>query len=337
LCRGGRALPWRFGATWQTANVRITFLGTASGTPTRTRNVAAAVLALDSGQHWLVDCGEGTQHQCMRASVRVSRIERILITHLHGDHCYGLPGLLSCLAIQGRKEGVEVVGPKGLAELVNTVIRLSDAALPFPLTITELEPGQTVRLNPASGWEVEAWPVVHRLPCFGFVLREQARPGRFHPERAIALGVPAGPAWGRLQQGEAVRLADGRLVEAREICDAPRKGRHVVLLGDTCDATAILAAARHCDLLVRETTYDATRHDKAMQWGHSTSEMTGRFAAEVGARTLIITHFSARFTDEGQEGEMRVDGLVAETAAWCPETRVLAAADLWSYTVPARE
>lgn len=313
--------------------VRITFLGTASGTPTRTRNVTAQALTLDNGMVWLLDCGEATQHQCLRAGVRASRIERILLTHLHGDHSYGLPGMLSCMAIQECAGPVEVVGPRGTAEYLRTVLRLSDAQLPFRIDITELEPGGAVDLPPRSGWSVRAVPIIHRLPCFGYVCREQPRPGRFHPEAARAAGVAEGPLWGALQQGLAVDLPDGRRVEPAGICDPPRAGRTVALLGDTSDASAIVAEAPGCDVLVCETTYDAGRGDKALQWGHCTTAMTGRFAAAVGARTLIITHFSARYTDDSA-GRLGVADLVRETAAECPGTTVLAAEDLWSFVVP---
>lgn len=316
----------------------MTFLGTASGTPTRTRNVAALALAFDSGAIWLMDCGEATQHQFMRAGLRASRVERILITHLHGDHCYGLPGMLSCMAIQGRQHPVEVVGPLGIGELLETVLRLSSAILPFPLVITELTSGRTLDSGSTSDWGVEAIPIEHRLPCFGFVLREPAQPGRFHPERARALGVPEGRLFGTLQQGQTVVLNDGRVIAPAQVSDPPRPGRHVVVLGDTCDAAATTDAAQGCDLLVREVTYDTSRRSKAAQWGHSTSEMSGRFAAEVAAKVLIITHFSARYTDDSAaSGNASVQHLIEETAHFCPGTTVLAAEDLWSYAVPARE
>ncbi len=335
--------------------MHLTFLGTSAGVPTRGRNVTAQALTFDDGQIWLLDCGEGTQHQLARAGLRQSRVERMLITHLHGDHCLGLVGALSSMGINGRIEPVEVVGPRGIRELLQTVLRLTASVLPYPLVITELEPGAAAVLTAVRQWQVEAVPLVHRVPCHGYVLREAPRPGRFHPELATALGVLQGPAWGRLASGHSVHATDGSLVRPDQVVSPSRPGRLLALLGDTEDGSQLMPAARDCDLLVCEATYDAGREAKARQWGHSSTTMTGRLAALLQARTLIITHFSARYTDPapaqagpadadagpGQEPApsadrpLSVDDLVAETAKACPGTRVLAAFDLWSYDIPA--
>jgi ribonuclease Z len=315
--------------------VRITFLGTSSGTPTRTRNVTAQAVALASGGLVMLDCGEATQHQLMRAGLRSSRIERILITHLHGDHLYGLPGLLACMTIHERRDPVQLVGPLGVREFVATVLRLSETGLSFPLEIIEVT--QESRLDPTSGVAISAYPIVHRVPCFGYCLQEAPRPGRFDPAKAAALRIPMGPLFGRLQAGEPIQLDNGIRVLPSQVCDPARPGRKIVLLGDTQDASGIATAAQGCDLLVREVTYDAERADKALQWGHSTSTMTGTFAAQIGARVLIITHFSSRYTDGAVTDGVTVPSLVTETARWCPHTRVLAADDLWSHEVALPE
>ena len=313
--------------------MRVTFLGTSAGTPTRTRNVTSQALTFEHGGLWLLDCGEATQHQLMRAGLKPSHCERILITHLHGDHCYGLPGLLSCLAIHGRTEPVSLVGPGGLRELVETVVRLSEAALPYRLDFLELPPdgGPVPTLH---GWHVSAHRLAHRVTCLGYVLQEAPLPGRFHPERARAAGVPEGRAWGRLQAGEDVTLADGTVAAAAGICDPPRSGRKVVLLGDTHDAEAIINPGHGCDLLVCEATYEAAHHAKAVAWGHMTTSMTGALARRMAAKRLIITHFSSRYgTNEFPERALSIADLVAETACACPETHVAAADDLATFVV----
>jgi ribonuclease Z len=313
--------------------VRITFLGTSAGTPTRERNVTAQALQFANGGWWLLDCGEATQHQVMRAGLRAGRCERILITHLHGDHCYGLPGMLSCIGIQGRSETLEVAGPPGLREFLETILRLSEAHLPYPLVITEL-PATGGTLAPLGGWTVSAHPLVHRVTCLGYVLREAPTPGRFHLDRARRIGIPEGPLFAQLQRGEPVRLDDGRIVVSSDVMDPPRRGRIVVLLGDTSDPSGIAEAATGCDVLVCETTYEAAREAKAVEWGHSTSAMTGAFAQRIGARTLLITHFSSRYGAAGvSTGAPTIAELVAETRAACPATQVLAADDLWTFTV----
>lgn len=313
--------------------MKLTFLGTSAGTPTRERNVTSQALQFEHGGLWLLDCGEATQHQLMRAGLRAGRIERVLITHLHGDHCYGLPGLLSCIAIHGRTEPVEIAGPPGLRDLVETVLRVSEVALPYPLGITEL-PVTGGALAPLSGWSVSAHPLVHRIACLGYVLREDERPGRFHPDEAQRLGVSPGPLFRRLQDGHAVELPDGRTVLPEQVTDPPRPGRKAVLLGDTSDASAIIDAGRGCDLLVCETTYDRERPAKAIEWGHSTTAMTGELARRMGAKVLAITHFSSRYADEG--AALSIADLVAEAQAACPQTHVVAADDLLTLAVERR-
>lgn len=305
--------------------VRLTFLGTSAGTPTKTRNVTGQLLQFDDGRQWLLDCGEGTQHQMLRAGFSAAKTDRILITHLHGDHCYGLFGMLSLIAIHGRVEPVEVIGPDGIAELLETVLRLSANQLGYRLDVLEVGTGGKPLARGA--WTVSAWPLVHRVPSFGYVLQEAPRPGRFHPDQATALGIPAGPLYRRLQEGHEVVLGDGRRIEPLQVCDPPRRGRKLVLLGDTCDSSALAGEGAECDLLVHEATYDAGREDKAIQWGHSTTAMAGRFAAQLRAHTLVLTHLSSRYHD--QDGDVpSVDDLRREAAAACPETRVLVADDL---------
>lgn len=310
--------------------MKITFLGTSAGTPTRERNVTAQALTFDHGGMWLLDCGEATQHQLMRAGLKASRCDRILITHLHGDHCYGLPGMLMFIAINGRTAPVEVAGPPGISEFLTTILRLSSADLPYELIISELSASGGA-LAPLDGWQASAYPLVHRVTCLGWCLTEDPRPGRFHPDRAERIGVPEGALFGKLQRGEPVRLPDGRIVLPSDVTDPTRPGRKLVLLGDTSDPTGIAEAGAGCDLLVCEATYDQTRGPKAVEWGHSTTAMTGGFAKEIGAKTLIITHFSSRYTDESPF--LTVFNLLAETRSACPGTQVHAAADLWAFAI----
>jgi ribonuclease Z len=303
--------------------MKLRFLGTSAGTPTRQRNVTAQAVRFDHGALWLLDCGEGTQHRAMAAGLPGSKVERILITHLHGDHCLGLPGFLSWIGIHGRTESVEVVGPRGIDELLHTVLRLTSAELPFPLCITELD--EAVDLPALRGWRVLARPIVHRVPCFGYVLVEEDRPGKFHEDRARRLGLPHDAQRMALLRGEPVRLADGTIILPSDVCDPPRRGRRLVLLGDTSDPEGIAAAAKDCDLLVCEATYADDRAAKADQWGHMTAGATGAFAHRIGARRLALTHFSARYTDSRLD--QGLDLLLAQARAQAPGVDVVAADD----------
>jgi len=302
--------------------MHVEFLGTSSGAPTPTRNVTSHALVFDDGAVWMLDAGEGTQHRVLRARFGVGRLRRILVTHLHGDHVFGLPGLLCSLSLNGRSTPVELVGPVGLRAFVEHALAASESHLSYPLEWTELAGERD--LGTREGIGLSAHPIVHRVPCFGYVVTEPARRGRFDPAKARALRVPEGPAFGRLGRGESIRLDDGRTVEPEDVVGPARAGRKVVLLGDTRDPSGIAEAGAGCDLLVHEATYDTTRHDLAHENGHSTTTMAGAFAARIGARKLVITHFSARYT--AGDATPGVAQLLAEARAAAGD-RVVEAAD----------
>lgn len=311
----------------------LVFLGTSAGVPTRERGLSA--LAVRRGGHvWLVDCGEGTQQRLLRAPVRPTRIDRVLITHLHGDHCWGLPGLLASMGMQGRRAPVEVTGPEGLEPWLSLTLRTAAVHLPFPLRVHELGP-EGGPLPADEDLAAEAWPLRHRVPSFAYVLREAARRGHVDPARARELGVPEGPLLGRLAAGETVTLADGRRVAPEAVMGPPRPGRVVVVCGDSADSRILEEAAPGCDVLVHECTFDATLADKARRTGHSTTADVAELARRVGPRRLVLTHWSSRYT--GAEGAPAVEDLRREVAAAVPGTEVIAARDLLELEVPLRE
>jgi ribonuclease Z len=309
--------------------VQLVFLGTSAGAPTRERNVTSQALVFASGDTWLFDCGEATQHQILRTHVRPQRIRKILLTHLHGDHCYGLPGILASMGLHGATEAVEVIAPPGARRFMETALDIAGSSLPFPWTVRELT-GETT-LQAEDGTRLRAVPIVHRVPCFGYVVETPTRRGKLDPELARARGVTHGPELGRLAHGEDVRLADGRLLRAAEVLGPPRRGARIIILGDTSDASAVVAAGRGCDVLVHEATYAEDLRDKALTYGHSTAQMAGALAQALAARTLILTHFSARYTAPG--AVPAVEALVSEARRACPETEVVAAHDLFTFDV----
>jgi ribonuclease Z len=188
--------------------MELTFLGTGSAMPTRQRNVSAVVLRLPQRrQLWLFDCGEATQHQLLRTSLRPPQIRRVFLTHLHGDHLYGLPGLLTSLSMLGVETPVDVHGPAGLREVVEVTLGAAQAACTFPLRVHELAAGVVVE---EAGLRVRCLPLEHGVPCFGFRVEEAPRPGRFDAARAAALGVGAGPDFGVLKRGGSVALPGAR-------------------------------------------------------------------------------------------------------------------------------
>jgi len=311
--------------------IDLTFLGTSSGTPTRDRNVTSAVLrAGDGGPTVMVDCGEGTQHQLLASDLTPAGIDALLVTHMHGDHCYGLPGLLASMAINHRRDPLLIVGPRGVRAFVEHALRSSHAGVPFELRWQELEGEGDLPLP--GGWTVRARRIVHRVPTWGYVLVEPQRPGHLDVERARAAGVPSGPDLGRLKRGEDVTLAGGTVVRAADCVGAPPRRRRFCILGDTSDASGIADEARGAEILVHEATFAADLEDHALRWGHATAAMAARFAAAVRARHCVITHFSSRYT--AGDGAGTVGDLLAEARAAAPDTRFYAAADFARFTLP---
>jgi ribonuclease Z len=309
--------------------MELTFLGTSSAMPTRRRNLAAVALRLLARREiWLFDCGEGTQHQLLRTPLRPPQIRRIFLTHLHGDHLYGLPGLLTSLSMLGVEAPVAVHAPTGLAEMLAPALRVAHAGCTFPLSLHELVPGEVVQ---DGELRVACLPLAHGVPCFGFRIEEAPRPGRFDPERATRLGVPRGPAFATLKGGAAVTLADGRVVRGDEVTAAPLPGRVLALCGDTRPCDAAVELARDADLLVHEATFGAQRAAMAAQRFHSTAVEAAEVARRAGARRLVLTHFSARY----QEGSAEtVEDLLAEARAVFAASEV--AHDLLTVAVPPR-
>lgn len=298
-------------------------LGTSSGRPTLRRNVSAGALARD-GEWMLFDCGEGTQYQLLRTDLRLSRLRYVFVTHLHGDHVLGLPGLLGTLNLSRHEREIDVFGPPGIARYVREVSRATFFRPIFPLRVTEIEAG-TVLETPEI--EVEARRLNHRVVAFGYAVQERARPGRFRLEDAQRLGVPPGPLYGKLQRGEAVTLPDGRRVESEEVVDPPRPGCRVAYCTDTGPSESARALARGADLLVHEATYTSDMSDEAVERGHSTAAEAARVARDSDVRHLLITHFSPRYEDS--------EPLLAEARAVFPNTT--AARDLLEVEVRAAE
>ncbi|HWW75693.1 MAG TPA: MBL fold metallo-hydrolase, partial [Pyrinomonadaceae bacterium] len=189
--------------------MQVTFLGTSAGVPTRSRNVSCVALRLaQRGEVWLFDCGEGTQHQLLRSDLNISQVRRIFITHMHGDHMLGLMGLLATCGMTAHARGIDIYGPRPLADYVREVSRRTQFQTNYPLEVHEVREGGAVFED--DEYAVTCAPLKHRLPAFGYRVDEKDRPGHFDVERARAEGIPPGPLYGRLKRGERVTLDDGR-------------------------------------------------------------------------------------------------------------------------------
>jgi len=269
-------------------DLRLVFLGTAGAVPTVDRG-PSGLLIVRGGERSLVDCGEGTQRQLMR-SVGLARIDRIFLTHLHGDHYLGLPGLLKTLSLQAREEKLELYGPTGTEEIFQIAHRMF-GRFGFPVEIVEVAGGTAVH---GDGYTMRAARTDHGLPSLAWALVEESRPGRFHPERAMELGVRPGPDFRRLQCGESLVLPSGDVVEPEQVMDEPRSGRTVVISGDTRPCEAVVELARGATVLVHDSTFTEDERARALETRHSTAREAATVAAEGGVGTLVLTHVSSR-------------------------------------------
>ncbi|HEX9983209.1 MAG TPA: ribonuclease Z [Thermoanaerobaculia bacterium] len=295
---------------------RVIFLGTSSATPSRERNVSSLAMILD-GHVLLFDCGEGTQHQLLRAPVRLGSLDAIFISHLHGDHVYGLPGLLATLSLNGRTAPLPIYGPIGLGAFVEATLTTSYHHPFFDVEV--IEEGE----HRGDRYSVTNAPLAHSIPVLGYRVTEDDRPGRFDVARARALGVPEGPLFGRLQAGEDVTV-DGRVIRASDVVGPSRRGRRIAYCTDTRPCDAAVELAREADLLIHESTYGSELATEAHERFHSTSVEAARVAVASGAQHLVLTHFSTRYTD--------VTPLVEEARGVFPNTD--AAADFACFDVP---
>ncbi len=288
----------------------ITLLGTGAACPSIERNVAALALARE-GETLLFDCGEGTQRQMMRYGVSFA-FQEVFFTHYHADHMLGVTGLLRTMGLQDRTLPLTLYGPRGAERILGAAISLGIERNRFPVEIREIAAGD--RLS-REEYDIVVFPTDHRADTVGYALAEHTRLGRFNPDRARELGVPEGPLWGRLHKGETVDLPDGRRVGPADLVGAPRQGRIVVYTGDTRPTLTVVEAARGADLLIHDSTFGEEERERAGETGHSTAAQAAEVAREAGARRLVLTHISPRYTREAPE-------LLAEAKAVFPESVV---------------
>ncbi len=272
--------------------MKVVFLGTSGSMPTPERSSSSVAVVMGRSVV-LLDCGEGTQRQMVAAHIGFSRVKLIFITHLHGDHVLGAPGLLQSMTLQRREEPLEVFGPPGTHAFLQGVSNTLGGPS-FPVTVHEIaEPGVVYE---SKSFTVEACRAEHRLMAWSYAVAEKPRPGRFHPEKARKFGVPEGTLWKRLQGGEEVAV-DDMVVTPQDVCDAPRPGRRIVYTGDTKPSENVIKLAHGADLLIHEATFGDDLADRAAEDGHSTVSQAAGVAAKAGVKCLILTHISSRYSD----------------------------------------
>lgn len=303
--------------------MHVVFLGTGGSWPSPQRNVAAVAVRIGP-EVVLFDCGEGTQRQLMKSTVSFMKIDRIFITHFHGDHFLGLPGLIQSMALNDRKEPLDIYGPSGTEALVESLLSLGHFSPTYDVRAADLEPGTSIEFE---RYTITAVLADHSVPCFAYAIEEPKRPGKFNKERALELGVPEGPMFSKLQGGEPVTLENGTIVEPSMVMGPPRSGRKLVYTGDTKPSPDLEELARDADLLIHDATAAADNEEKANLYGHSSARQAAEFATKVGAHALALIHVSPRYDDAAP--------LRAEAKEKHPN--VLLPDDLGEYEVPLRE
>jgi len=281
--------------------MELIFLGTSAGVPTRSRNVTAILLDLQHptrGGLWLFDCGEGTQHQLLRTTYHPGKLDKIFITHLHGDHLFGLPGLLCSRSMAGNPNPLTIYGPAGIREFVDTTLRLSGSWTDYPLEVVEI----------AEGWvyddgfyKIAVQPLNHPVECYGYRIEEYDKPGTLNAAALMADGVKPGPLFQRLKLGDTVTLEDGRRVNGRDYLSAPQPGKKLAIFGDTAPCPSALHLARGVDVMVHEATLETAMEEKANGRGHSSTRQAAQLARAAGVGKLIVTHVSSRYDARGCE------------------------------------
>lgn len=290
--------------------MEIQFLGTGAGVPSKMRNVTSIALKLldELNEVWLFDCGEATQQQILHTSIRPGKIKKIFITHLHGDHIFGLPGLLTSRSFQGGEDTLTIYGPKGIRRFVETSISVSYSKLSYPLHFIEFE--EEGLLVDSPQFQVSVARLEHGVPSYGFRIVEKDQTGELRADVLKEMGVPFGPLFGKLKRGETVTLEDGRVINGLDFVSDPVKGRVVVICGDTRYCQKTLTLAKDADVLVHEATYEADKEKTARKHFHATNEQAALIAKQAGVKQLLLTHISARYlthqTQELQEVACRI-------------------------------
>ncbi|EOT44466.1 ribonuclease Z [Enterococcus columbae] len=309
--------------------MELEFLGTGAGVPAKHRTVSSIALKLldERNAVWLFDCGEGTQMQILKSNLRPRKIEKIFITHLHGDHIFGLPGLLSSRSFQGGDEKLEVYGPNGIEEYIKTSLRISKTRLAYPIEYIEVKDNQVVFDD--GQFKVEAKKLDHGIESFGYRITEADRAGELQVEKLKALGILPGPVYGQIKNGGQVTLPDGRIINGADFVGEAHKGRIITILGDTRYHQHSIELAKNADVLVHESTFNKNEGKLAKAYFHSTTHQAAQVAKKAGVKQLILTHISSRYLNSD------LNQLADEAREIFPNT--LVAKDLWSFDIPLKK
>lgn len=274
--------------------MELVFLGTGAGVPSKERNVTSIALSMlqDINHIWLFDCGEATQHQILQTSIKPRKINKIFITHLHGDHIFGLPGLLSSRSFQGGDDELTVYGPPGIKKYIETSLEISGSHLTYPLHIIEYTEG---KIYEDKAYSIFCKKLDHGIPSYGFRIVENDQLGELLVDKLIKRGIKPGPIYNQIKNNEVTVLPDGQTIRREDVLGPPKKGRVVVIFGDTRYSEEYQTFVQDADVLVHEATFSEDKSDLAQQYYHSTTVEAATLAKNSNVQRLILTHISSRY------------------------------------------
>jgi len=277
--------------------MELIFLGTGAGIPSKERNVSSIALSIlqEVNNIWLFDCGEATQHQILHTSIKPRKINKIFITHLHGDHLYGLPGLLSSRSFQGGDSLLTVYGPRGIRQFIEVSLKTSGTHLTYPLEIVELSSGKVFT---DDQFEVYCKELEHGLPSFGFRIKEKEQVGQLRVEKLKEMGISPGPIYQQIKENEITELPSGQVLKRQDFIGPNKQGRSLSILGDTRSTEKNNKFVQDSDVLVHEATFEHSAKDLAYKYYHSTTIQAAQLAKENNVKKLILTHISSRYQKE---------------------------------------
>ena len=273
--------------------MKLVFLGTSAAQPTPERGLTCICLEKE-GEILMFDAGEGAQISYLKSGLGWNKKMKIFVTHLHGDHCIGILGLLQTMTLQNRIEPMEIYGPDGIEEFIAANIKVLNFGLSFPVMITTVREGTVVN---EKTYTINSCEADHSVTSYSYLFQEKEKPGRFFPDKAKELGVPEGELWHKLQTGQDIQVGD-KIVKSYDVLGEKRPGKKIGISGDTRPTKKLEEFFKDCDYLSFDSTFSHELQDKALETHHSTAKEAADLAKKANVSNLILTHFSARYNDE---------------------------------------
>ena len=274
--------------------LNIIFLGTGGSWPTIKRNVTSIAVKRNS-EIILFDCGEGTQRQFQKSKLSYMQISKIFITHFHGDHFLGIPGLVQTMQLNDREKPLDLYGPKGMIKLTNQLLSLGYFKPNYKIIPHEIDEKDVIDFDE---YEIHVLRVKHGVPALAYKLVEKMRPGKFNKPRALTLGIPEGPLFRKLQHGETIKIGNKKITPEM-VLGKPRTGRTIVISGDTTPCKKMIDFSKNADVLIHEATFDSNLKDISFEYGHTTAKQAAEIASKAKVEKLFLTHISPRYINNG--------------------------------------